>query len=83
MNKNLKEFRTRWDLTQEEVSVLLGVRQPAWNMWETGRREVPGYVMKEISFFERMEKRVQREEINRAKAETHVQQVDRLRDEWG
>jgi len=63
MNEQLKQFRDRWNLTQEEVSVLLGVRQPAWNMWETGKREIPGYVVKEISFFERMSKREQEKEL--------------------
>lgn len=67
MNEHLKEFRMRWNLTQEEVSVLLGVRQPAWNMWETGKREIPGYVVKEISFFERMSKREQEREVTAVK----------------
>jgi len=64
---NLKQFRARWNLTQEEVSVLLGVRQPAWNMWETGKRDIPAYVVKEISFFDRLSKREQEKEIQAVK----------------
>lgn len=63
MNEELKQFRVNWGLTQEEVSVLLGVRQPAWNMWETGKRNVPEYVVKEMSFFERLSKREQEKEL--------------------
>lgn len=67
MNEQLKQFRARWTLTQEEVSVLLGVRQPAWNTWETGKREIPAYVVKEMSFFNRLNKREQEKEIKAVK----------------
>jgi len=60
---NLKQFRASWNLTQEQVSQLLGVTQPAWHMWESGKRDVPEYVVKEISFFDRMTKREQEKEI--------------------
>jgi len=59
----VKEFRARWGLTQQEVSAMLGVKQPAWHTWETGKREVPEYVVKEMAFFERLSKREQDKEL--------------------
>jgi len=63
MNEQLKQFRARWNLTQDQISQLLGVRQPAWHMWESGKRDVPEYVVKEISFFDRLSRREQNKEL--------------------
>jgi len=67
MNEQLKQFRARWNLTQEDVSVLLGVRQPAWNMWETDKRDVPAYILRSLSFFERIPLQDQQQEIDFAR----------------
>lgn len=66
MTKNeLKQFRDRLGMSQQEVSLLLGISQPSWNYYETGKRDIPKYIQREIEFFLALSKKSQQQFINR------------------
>ena len=52
-------------MSQQEVSLLLGVTQPAWNRYEKGSRDIPEYITREIEFFQALSKKSQQLFINR------------------
>ena len=56
---DVKIFRESLNLTQQEMAALLGVTQPSWNYYETGKREIPAYIQREIEFFQALSKRSQ------------------------
>ena len=61
----LKNFRVSLKMSQQEVALLLGVTQSAWNFYETGRRSIPEYIQREIEFFLALSNRSQTYFINR------------------
>lgn len=63
---DVKIFRESLTLTQQEMAALLGVTQPSWNYYETGKREIPAYIQREIEFFQALSKRSQQRFIHRA-----------------
>ena len=56
-NEELKQFREDLGLSQQNISLLLGIQQSAYCMYETGEREIPRYIECEISFFSRLGQR--------------------------
>lgn len=66
---DLKNFRESLKMSQQEVSLLLGLAQPAWNRYEKGSRPIPEYIQRSIEFFQALSKRSQQAFINRVMAD--------------
>ena len=43
--EELREWRIRYDLTQDELAKLIGVSQKTVSHWETGARKIPPYLV--------------------------------------
>ena len=68
MNKDdLKKFRESFGMSQQTISLLFGVAQPAWNRYEKGSRPIPEYVQRSIEFFQALSKRSQHQFINKTR----------------
>ena len=61
---DLKTFRESLKMSQQTISLLLGVTQSAYNFYETGKREIPEYIQREIAFFQALSKREQQRFIH-------------------
>lgn len=62
---DLKRFRENLGMSQQAIALLLGVTQPSWNYYETGKRDIPEYIQREIAFFLALSNRSQTCFINR------------------
>lgn len=65
--EDLKEFRDSMNMSQQEIAKLLGVTQPSWNYYETGKRDIPEYIQRSIEFFQALSKRSQQQFINKTR----------------
>lgn len=66
---DLKKFRESMMMSQQEIAKLLGVTQPSWNYYETGKRDIPEYIQRSIEFFQALSKRSQQVFINKVMAD--------------
>lgn len=51
-NQALAEYLARLNMSQLEFAKIIGVTEGAVHHWITGRREIPGYVVRLIDYFE-------------------------------
>jgi transcriptional regulator with XRE-family HTH domain len=66
--EELKQFREALELSQQKISLLLGIQQSAYCMYETGEREIPRYIGREISFFSRLSQREKDKDLKQLEA---------------
>lgn len=71
-------------MSQQTISLLLGVTQSAYNFYETGKREIPAYIQREIAFFQALSKREQQRfihEVNESNGEQVAEGDERGREQ--
>lgn len=49
--KRLKDLREDNDLTQETISKLLNITRPHYSLYETGKRDIPIYLLRVLAKF--------------------------------
>ena len=54
--EELKAFRRKHGLSQEDLARLLGIEQSAVSHWETGRRKIPPYLFELLVCLEKENK---------------------------
>lgn len=66
-NIQLKEFRERLELTHGQIANLLAITRVSYTRYENGVRNIPGYIKRSISFFQKLGQQEQQKEIEQVK----------------